>query len=63
MGSVTGMDDHDWEGAEQLTEEEKGDLGREVEEAIRQGALVAGKLGSGGARELEALLKPADRLA
>ncbi len=52
------LDDHGWEEAEQLSEEEKGDLEREVEEAIRQGVLVAGKLGSGGARDLEALLKP-----
>ncbi len=57
-GFGAGMDEHDWDGAEQLTEEEKGDLEREVEEAIRQGVLVAGKLGSGGSRELEALLKP-----
>ena len=53
-----GMDDHDWDGAEELTEIEKGDLEREVDEAIRQGALVAGKLGSGGARTLEDLLRP-----
>lgn len=52
------LDDHGWEEAEQLSEEEKGDLEREVEEAIRQGVLVAGKLGSGGTRDLEALLKP-----
>ena len=52
------LDDHDWEGAEALTAEEKRDLEREIDEAIRQGALVAGKLGSGGARDLEALLKP-----
>ena len=52
------LDDHGWEDAEQLSEEEKGDLEREVEEAIRQGVLVAGKLGSGGARDLEELLKP-----
>ena len=52
------LDDHGWEEAEQLSEEEKGDLEREVEEAIRQGVLVAGKLGSGGTRDLEELLKP-----
>ena len=57
-GVGDGMDEHDWDGAEQLSEEEKGDLEREVEEAIRQGVLVAGKLGSGGARDLEELLKP-----
>ena len=57
-GLGDGMDDHDWEGAEELTQEEKDALGREVDEAIRQGALVAGKLGSGGARALEDLLRP-----
>ena len=39
-GLGDGMDEHDWDGAEQLTEEEKGDLEREVEEAIRQGDLL-----------------------
>ena len=57
-GVGNSLDDHGWEEAEQLSEEEKGDLEREVEEAIRQGVLVAGKLGSGGARDLEELLKP-----
>jgi len=57
-GVGNSLDDHGWEEAEQLSEEDKGDLEREVEEAIRQGVLVAGKLGSGGARDLEALLKP-----
>jgi predicted metal-dependent peptidase len=57
-GVGNSLDDHGWEEAEQLSEEEKGDLEREVEEAIRQGVLVAGKLGSGGTRDLEALLKP-----
>jgi predicted metal-dependent peptidase len=57
-GVGNSLDDHGWEEAEQLSEDEKGDLEREVEEAIRQGVLVAGKLGSGGARDLEALLKP-----
>ena len=53
-----GMDEHDWEGAEELSQSEKDDLERDVEEAVRQGALVASKLGSGGARDLEELLKP-----
>ena len=57
-GVGNSLDDHGWEEAEQLSEEEEGDLEREVEEAVRQGVLVAGKLGSGGARDLEELLKP-----
>jgi len=52
------FDDHDWEGAKELTADEKRELARDLDEAIRQGALVAGKLGSGGDRDLEELLQP-----
>ena len=52
------FDEHDWDGAQELSDEEKRELARELDEAIRQGALVAGKMGSGGDRELEELLKP-----
>lgn len=52
-----GMDEHDWDGAQELSEGEKKQLERELDEAIRQGALVAGKTGSGGMRDLEELLK------
>ena len=53
-----GFDSHDWEGAQELTPDEKRELARDVDEAIRQGALIAGKLGSGGDRDLEDLLAP-----
>ena len=52
------FDIHDWEGAKELTADEKRELSRDLDEAIRQGALVAGKLGSGGDRDLEELLQP-----
>jgi predicted metal-dependent peptidase len=52
-----GLDAHDWEGAQEMSEEETKALAREIDEAIRQGALVAGKLGSGGLRDLDELLK------
>lgn len=57
-GSGQGFDEHDWEGAAELTEDEQRELARELDEAIRQGALVAGKLGTGADRELEDLLRP-----
>ena len=57
-GQGGGFDDHDWDGAQELTEDEQRDLGREIDEAIRQGALVAGKLGTGGDRSLDELLPP-----
>ena len=52
------FDIHDWDGAQEMDAEEKRELAREIDEAVRQGALVAGKMGSGGDRDLEELLKP-----
>ena len=52
------FDVHDWDGAQEMTADEQRDLAREIDEAVRQGALVAGKMGSGGDRSLEELLEP-----
>ena len=57
-GLPQGFDDHDWDGAAELTPDEKRELARDVDEAIRQGALIAGKVGSGGDRDLDDLLTP-----
>ena len=54
----TGFDDIDFEGAAELSDQDKADLEREIDEAIRQGALVAGKTGSGGLRSVGELLEP-----
>ena len=54
MGS---LDEHGWEDAQNLSEAEKRELMREIDEAIRQGALAAGKYGSGGDRDFADLLK------
>lgn len=56
-GSGSGLDDHDWEGAQEMTPEQTKELARDLDEAIRQGALAAGKLGSGGDRMFEDLLQ------
>jgi len=53
-----GFDVHDWESASEMDAEEVRELAREIDEAVRQGALVAGKLGSGGDLGLEDLLQP-----
>lgn len=57
-----GFDDHDWEGAQQLTDEEKKELDRQIDQGIRQGVLAANKMrgsGKGGQGiNLDALLKP-----
>ena len=52
------LDVHDWDGAKELTTQEKNELTRDIDEAIRQGAMIAGKVGNGADRELTALLKP-----
>jgi predicted metal-dependent peptidase len=57
-GHPEGFDSHDWDGAKDMTAEEQKDIQREVDEAIRQGSLVAGKMGSGGSRSLDELLQP-----
>lgn len=52
------FDQHGWEDAQDMTAEEKRDLARAVDEAIRQGALLASKSGTGGDRSFEELLTP-----
>ena len=58
VGQGTGFDEHDWEGAQSLSTEEKRELARDIDEAIRQGALAAGKMGGTGNRDLDALMQP-----
>ena len=57
-GGGGGLDDHDWEGAQDLSDAEKDDLARDIDEAVRQGAMAAGKLGTGDLRDLKDLLEP-----
>jgi predicted metal-dependent peptidase len=60
-GGEGGFDEHDWEGAGKLSDEEKEALGKEVDRAIRQGVLAEKRVGQGaGGRslELEDLLNP-----
>ena len=53
-----GFDEHDWESAQELSADEQRELARDIDEAIRQGALIAGKMGTGGDRDLAELLEP-----
>ena len=61
-GEGEGMDHHDWEGASELTKEEKEELAKQVDQAIRQGMIAAQKMhgkGAGGrSRELSDILEP-----
>jgi predicted metal-dependent peptidase len=44
-GDGEGFDEHDWDGADGLNDEEKTALAKEIDQAIRQGAILAGKVG------------------
>jgi predicted metal-dependent peptidase len=56
------FDEHDWDGAGEMTDEERKLLEREVDQALRQGAMAAQKIKGGSAggmdRALEELLTP-----
>jgi predicted metal-dependent peptidase len=54
----TGFDDHDWDGAKEMSEAEQNELAKEIDEALRQGSTLAGKMGSGGNRDIGELLTP-----
>jgi Uncharacterized protein conserved in bacteria len=58
QGLPQGFDEHDWDGAKEMTEAEKQELARELDEALRAGVLAAGKTGSGGDRSFDELLTP-----
>lgn len=53
-----GFDEHDWEGANKLSDEETKELEKDIDIAIRQGSMAAGKLGSNGNRNFDELMQP-----
>jgi len=53
------LDEHDWQGAQDgLSEEEKKQLEQDIDHALRQGAIYAGKVGGNMTREIGELLAP-----
>lgn len=54
-GGGEGFDEHNFD---ELTEEEKEELGKEIEQAVRQGALLAGKTGGDQHRAFDELTTP-----
>jgi predicted metal-dependent peptidase len=52
------FDDHDWDGADELTQEEVGASAKEIEDALRQGSILAGKMKGEVPREIKDLLTP-----
>jgi predicted metal-dependent peptidase len=52
------MDSHDWEAAQHLTPEEVKQMERDIDTAVRQGALGAGKTGADVPRNMLELMQP-----
>jgi predicted metal-dependent peptidase len=55
-----GFDEHDWDGAQELSDEDKKHLEREIDQAVRSGAM-SDAIGAGGGntpRDLAELLEP-----
>ncbi len=61
-GDGQGFDEHDWEGAKEMTAEQKKAIEKEVDQALRQGLInhqkMVGKGAGGLGREIGELLEP-----
>lgn len=53
-----GLDDHDWTTGDAMSQEEVEQVTREIDQAIRQGQMMAGKLGGKQSRALDELTEP-----
>jgi hypothetical protein len=51
-GMDESLDEHDWESGDGMTTEEKEALARDVDQALRQGAILAGKMSANIPREV-----------
>lgn len=56
-GGGEGFDEHDWDGAQELTADEKRQIERDVDQALRQGAMLAGKMKGNVPREITEALE------
>jgi predicted metal-dependent peptidase len=53
-----GLDEHDWQGAKEMTTEAVKELTQEIESALRQGGIYAGKVGGDMLRSVKDMLEP-----
>lgn len=52
-----GFDEHDWESANEMSPEEKDRLANDIDQALRQGSMLAGKMNGNIPREIADLLE------
>lgn len=53
-----GFDEHDWDGANDISQDDEEELGREIDHALREGAILAGKMKGNIPRGIDQLLHP-----
>lgn len=53
-----GLDEHDWEGANKLGDDEQEKLDAEIDHALREGTIAVGKMRGNVSREINNLLHP-----
>lgn len=51
------LDEHDWEGAQEMGKEEQEALAKDIDQALRQGAILAGKMKGNVPREVSEALE------
>lgn len=49
---MEGLDEHDWEDAKEMDAKEKEQLAKDIDQALRQGAILAGKMSANVPREV-----------
>ena len=57
-GSQETLDSHDWEGAEKMSAEEKKRTQKQIDQALRQGEVIRGKMSGNVNRGVQELLEP-----
>lgn len=57
-GGKDGHDSHDWEGAEALSDEEVKETAKQIDQALRQGEIIRGKMQGNKNRSVNELLEP-----
>ena len=57
-GDGGGFDEHDWQSGKDMSQEDIEQVAKDINQAIRQGQLMAGKLGGNQSRELGSLIEP-----
>ena len=57
-GGGSGLDEHEWDKVEEVSPEEAEKIAKEIDHALRQGALLAGKMNGEISAEIKELLNP-----